>query len=149
MRFVVKEAALKQGFLRVYSNICWLHASSRFLASLILRPRIWRRYVPPKRRSTFNRLYGFTSQKTKLLIADSFNNSAKHVFSKTILGWSYIFQQRCGKLSSVWDPEHRNHYFSNIKICDELNDQSSSTELCKSKWKHVIVNVIVVERAKK
>jgi hypothetical protein len=34
-----------------------------FLSWFILRPWRWRRYVPPKRRLTFNRLHGVISQK--------------------------------------------------------------------------------------
>jgi hypothetical protein len=35
---------------------------------LIFRPRKWKRYVSPKRRLTFNGLYGIISQKTETLI---------------------------------------------------------------------------------
>jgi hypothetical protein len=45
------------------------HLLSRwFLAQLILRPWSLRRHASPKRRSTFNGLYGFISQKTEFLI---------------------------------------------------------------------------------
>jgi hypothetical protein len=40
--------------------------SSWYLAWLILRPWRWRRYVPPKRRFTFNGLHGVISQKLVL-----------------------------------------------------------------------------------
>jgi hypothetical protein len=33
-----------------------------FLAQIIIRPWIWRRYLPPKRRLTFNGLHGIISQ---------------------------------------------------------------------------------------
>jgi hypothetical protein len=39
---------------------------SWFLVSLILRPWIWKRHVPPKHRLTFNRLYSIISQKIEL-----------------------------------------------------------------------------------
>jgi hypothetical protein len=45
------------------------HPLSRwFLAQLIFRPWRWRRYVPPKRRLTLNRLHGVISQKMVLFI---------------------------------------------------------------------------------
>jgi hypothetical protein len=41
---------------------CW------YLVCLILRPKRWRWYVPPKHQSTFNGLQGVLSQKTELFI---------------------------------------------------------------------------------
>jgi hypothetical protein len=50
---------------RVEHSSC--HLRSRwFLAHLILLPWRWRRYVPPKRRLTFNGLQGVIFQKTEL-----------------------------------------------------------------------------------
>jgi hypothetical protein len=40
-----------------------------FLARLIVRPWIWKPYVRPKRRLTFNGLHGVISQKTVLFIS--------------------------------------------------------------------------------
>jgi hypothetical protein len=55
-----KKPAWKQ------SSAC--HVLSRsFLTRLILRPRRWRRYVPPKRWLTFNGLHGIVSQKISTL----------------------------------------------------------------------------------
>jgi hypothetical protein len=52
---------------RKQRKISAFHLLSRwFLAWLILRPWIWRRYVPPKRPLHFNGLHGVTSQKTEL-----------------------------------------------------------------------------------
>jgi hypothetical protein len=45
---------------------CLSTASRWLLARLILRPWRWRRYVPPKRRLTFNGLHGVISQKMVL-----------------------------------------------------------------------------------
>jgi hypothetical protein len=58
-------------FLVCHISVCIdgsaCHMLSRwFLARLILRPRRWRRYVPPKRRLTFNGLHGVISQKIVL-----------------------------------------------------------------------------------
>jgi hypothetical protein len=51
-----------------YSACCLLLCS--FLASLILQPWSWRRYVPPKRQLTFNILHGIISRKITLFIAN-------------------------------------------------------------------------------
>jgi hypothetical protein len=45
-----------------------LPASRCFLACLIIRPWIWRRHIPPKRRLNFNRLHGVIQQKIDLFI---------------------------------------------------------------------------------
>jgi hypothetical protein len=45
-----------------------LPASCRFLAWLILRPWIWKQYVPPKRKMSFNWIHGVISQKTERFI---------------------------------------------------------------------------------
>jgi hypothetical protein len=47
---------------RWYSSACHLLACW-FLLNLFLRPWIWRRYVPPKRRLNLNGLHGVISQK--------------------------------------------------------------------------------------
>jgi hypothetical protein len=46
-----------------------------FLVPLIFRPWRWRRHVPPKRRLSFNGLYGFISQKVELLVTIGVRNS--------------------------------------------------------------------------
>jgi hypothetical protein len=46
------------------SSVCYLFPHC-FLGWLHVRPRIWRRYVPPKRRLAFNGLYDLVSQKTE------------------------------------------------------------------------------------
>jgi hypothetical protein len=43
-------------------------AACRWYLAPLIRPWRWRRYVPPKRRLTFNRLHGVISQKTELFI---------------------------------------------------------------------------------
>jgi hypothetical protein len=59
---VLKMEALVYSFER---SAC--HLLSRwFLAWLIFRPWRWRRYVPPKRPLTLNRLHGVISQKMVL-----------------------------------------------------------------------------------
>jgi hypothetical protein len=52
-----------------------LPASCWFLAWLTLQPCRWRLCVPPKCRLTFNRLYGFISQKIKLFITTAVRTS--------------------------------------------------------------------------
>jgi hypothetical protein len=47
-----------------------------YLARLILRPWRWSRYVPPKRRSTFNGLHGVISQETVLFITTAMRTSS-------------------------------------------------------------------------
>jgi hypothetical protein len=47
-----------------------------FLLSLFLRHWRWRRYVPLKRRVTFNRLHGVISQKVMLFITPAVKNSS-------------------------------------------------------------------------
>jgi hypothetical protein len=63
----------KLSFCFLYNPEFWLvdysacHLLSRcFLAQLIFRPWIWRRYVPLKRQSTLNGLHSVTSQKMVL-----------------------------------------------------------------------------------
>jgi hypothetical protein len=52
------------------------HLLSRWcLAQLISRPWRWRRYVPPKRRLTLNRLHGVISQKMVLFILTAVRTS--------------------------------------------------------------------------
>jgi hypothetical protein len=48
-------------------SVCYL-LSRCFNAWLGRRPRRWRRHVPPKRRLTFNGIYGVVSQKTEHFI---------------------------------------------------------------------------------
>jgi hypothetical protein len=55
--FYLQEKTLNQGTL-----------NAGFLFSLLFRPWWWRRYVPPKRRLTFNGLHGVISQKMVLTI---------------------------------------------------------------------------------
>jgi hypothetical protein len=52
------------------------HLLSRlFVAWLVLRPWRWRRYVPPKRRLTFNVLHGVIYQKIELFITTAVGTS--------------------------------------------------------------------------
>jgi hypothetical protein len=51
---------------RLHAKLCLLHVSCRFLAWVTLRPLSWGRYVPPKRRLTFNGPQGVIFQKTGL-----------------------------------------------------------------------------------
>jgi hypothetical protein len=47
-------------------QLCLQPASPWYLARLILQTWRWKRYVPPKRRLTFNGLHGLSSRKTVL-----------------------------------------------------------------------------------
>jgi hypothetical protein len=53
---------------RARNQNCLLPASLSFLAWLICWPWGWRRYVPPKRRVTFNGLYGAISHKIEVFL---------------------------------------------------------------------------------
>jgi hypothetical protein len=55
----IRQARNKQ------SSACYM-LSRWFLARLILRPWRWRRYVPPKRRSTFNGIHSVISKNIEL-----------------------------------------------------------------------------------
>jgi hypothetical protein len=52
-------------FRQAGCSACYLR-SQWFLAWLILRPRRWRRHVPPKHHLTFNELHDVKSQTTEL-----------------------------------------------------------------------------------
>jgi hypothetical protein len=73
---ITSYSALKDNrrFEGTYSTAC--HLLSRwFLARLILRSWRWRRYVPQKRRLTFNGLHGVIAQKTVLFITTAVRTS--------------------------------------------------------------------------
>jgi hypothetical protein len=67
-----KETCRKQAACHLL--LCW------FLTRLILRPWKMKVYVPPKRRSTFNRLHGVISQKIILFITTAVRTSNPTVF---------------------------------------------------------------------
>jgi hypothetical protein len=62
--------------LKSYITMSPYHLLSRwFLARLILRPWRWRRYVPPKRRLTLNRLHDVISKKIEIFITTGVRTS--------------------------------------------------------------------------
>jgi hypothetical protein len=72
-----REAGGKQG-------LCFHTA---FFFRLFLRPWIWRRYVPPKRRLTLNGLHGVISQNMVLfkILPTSQNHRVHHCVDKSML----------------------------------------------------------------
>jgi hypothetical protein len=74
----------------LFALLCLLTSSCLFLVSFILRPRKWKRHVPPKSRLTFNGRHVVISQKidvfiTKILFAFF---SMLHKGRKSILQYS-------------------------------------------------------------
>jgi hypothetical protein len=57
------------------AELCLLPASGCFIAWLTLGPWRWRWYVTPKRRLTFNGIYGVISQKIGLFITSALRTS--------------------------------------------------------------------------
>jgi hypothetical protein len=81
-----------------YRSVC--HLLSRwFLAELIRRPWRWRRYVPPKRRLTFNGLHGVITQKIIFFITTAVRKKDRELISM----WKcwIIKECRCDNLEEV------------------------------------------------
>jgi hypothetical protein len=97
------------------SSACHLH-SRWFLARLIFLPWIWRRYVPPNRRLTFNGLHDVISQKIVLFITTAVRTSN----STWWLWWWYqIFLQK---------------HFGVVALSLNLHSQRKSHILHRMKW---------------
>jgi hypothetical protein len=80
--------------------------SRRFLAWLIFRPWRWRRYVPPKRRLTFNGLHGVVSQKMVLFISTAVrtsNPTTENVFKMYGSGYLVKLTRRCWSSENDWN----------------------------------------------
>jgi hypothetical protein len=95
-------------------KLSFLSASCWFLAWLNLRPWRRRRYVPPRRRVTFNGLHGVISQKTEFFITTAIRTS-NPIRNSTLL-WNRAVHYHVQKNPAIRSP----FYTSRIQSIDLL-----------------------------
>jgi hypothetical protein len=113
-----------------------------FFMNIFLRPWRWRRYVPPKRRFTLNRLHGVTSQKMMLFITTAvrtsnlttfiyFHQTTRWYIPEDITLHCYIFCMRLelrlltirqGDILCVWDQSPQKNLCAEEEVTGDCNN---------------------------